>query len=51
VREVHERVDDVERALRQQFPAIKRVIGHAEPRVKHVLTAAPLDSAPHDPIG
>jgi cation diffusion facilitator family transporter len=32
VREVHERVDDVERALRQQFPAIKRVIGHAEPR-------------------
>lgn len=32
VREVHERVDDVERALRQRFPAIKRVIGHAEPR-------------------
>ena len=33
VREVHERVDDVERALRQKFPSIKRVIGHAEPRV------------------
>ena len=33
VQEVHERVDDVERALRREFPAIKRVIGHAEPRV------------------
>jgi divalent metal cation (Fe/Co/Zn/Cd) transporter len=32
VSEVHEKVDDVERALRQKFPAIKRVIGHAEPR-------------------
>ena len=32
VLEVHEKVDDVERALRRQFPAIKRVIGHAEPR-------------------
>jgi len=32
VRAVHEKVDDLERALRQQFPAIKRVIGHAEPR-------------------
>ena len=32
VRDVHERVDDVERALRQKFPTIKRVIGHAEPR-------------------
>ncbi len=32
VREVHEKVDDVERALRQTFPTIKRVIGHAEPR-------------------
>jgi len=32
VREVHEKVDDVERALRQKFPTIKRVIGHAEPR-------------------
>ena len=29
---VHERVDDVERALRTRFPSIKRVIGHAEPR-------------------
>jgi cation diffusion facilitator family transporter len=29
---VHEKVDDVERALRQQYPTIKRVIGHAEPR-------------------
>jgi cation diffusion facilitator family transporter len=32
VAEVHERVDDVERALRERFPSIKRVIGHAEPR-------------------
>jgi cation diffusion facilitator family transporter len=30
--EVHEKVDEVERALRQKFPTIKRVIGHAEPR-------------------
>jgi cation diffusion facilitator family transporter len=28
---VHDRIDDVERALRQRFPTIKRVIGHAEP--------------------
>src|ERR1700692_763244 len=28
----HGRVDDVERALRQRFPSIKRVISHAEPR-------------------
>jgi cation diffusion facilitator family transporter len=28
---VHEKVDDVERALRRQSPGIKRVIGHAEP--------------------
>ena len=32
VHEVHERVDEVERALRRKFPTIKRVIGHAEPR-------------------
>lgn len=29
---VHDKVDDVERALRQRFPEIRRVIGHAEPR-------------------
>lgn len=28
---VHEKVDELERALRQLFPTIKRVIGHAEP--------------------
>jgi cation diffusion facilitator family transporter len=28
---VHERVDEVERALRRRWPSIKRVIGHAEP--------------------
>jgi divalent metal cation (Fe/Co/Zn/Cd) transporter len=32
VAEVHEKVDELERALRQRFPTIKRVIGHAEPR-------------------
>jgi hypothetical protein len=31
VREVHEKVDDVERGLRRRWPSIKRVIGHAEP--------------------
>jgi len=29
---VHELVDGVETGLRRRFPAIKRVIGHAEPR-------------------
>jgi len=28
---VHEKVDEIERALRQRSPSIKRVIGHAEP--------------------
>jgi len=32
VRAVHEKVDDVERALRLRCPTVKRVIGHAEPR-------------------
>jgi cation diffusion facilitator family transporter len=32
VHEVHEKVDELERGLRRRFPAIKRVIGHAEPR-------------------
>jgi divalent metal cation (Fe/Co/Zn/Cd) transporter len=31
VANVHDKVDEVERALRQHFPSIKRVIGHAEP--------------------
>jgi divalent metal cation (Fe/Co/Zn/Cd) transporter len=31
VHTVHERVDDVERGLRQRFPSIRRVVGHAEP--------------------
>lgn len=29
--DVHRHVDDIERALRQAFPSIKRVISHAEP--------------------
>jgi divalent metal cation (Fe/Co/Zn/Cd) transporter len=32
VASVHEKIDELERALRQRFPTIKRVIGHAEPR-------------------
>jgi len=32
VSDVHDSVDAVERALRRRFPAIRRVIGHAEPR-------------------
>jgi divalent metal cation (Fe/Co/Zn/Cd) transporter len=31
VHDVHEKVDELERGLRQSFPTIKRVIGHAEP--------------------
>lgn len=31
VSDVHEKVDEVERALRLRFPTIKRAIGHAEP--------------------
>jgi cation diffusion facilitator family transporter len=31
VHDVHEKVDELERSLRRSFPAIKRVIGHAEP--------------------
>ena len=31
VTEVHDKVDEVERALRMRFPSIKRVTGHAEP--------------------
>ena len=31
VTNVHDKVDEVERALRLRFPSIKRVIGHAEP--------------------
>jgi len=33
VHDVHEKVDDLERALRAKWPSIKRVIGHAEPLV------------------
>src|SRR5439155_206983 len=28
---VHEKVDEIERALRRAFPTVKRVISHAEP--------------------
>jgi cation diffusion facilitator family transporter len=32
VADVHDRIDELERAVRARFPSIKRVIGHAEPR-------------------
>lgn len=32
VHDVHENVDEVERGLRRQYPEIRRVVGHAEPR-------------------
>ncbi len=32
VRDVHDEVDMLEQRLRQRFPSIQRVIGHAEPR-------------------
>jgi len=32
VHDAHAKVDEVERRLRERWPAIKRVIGHAEPR-------------------
>jgi cation diffusion facilitator family transporter len=31
VHDVHEKVDDLERTLRERWPSIRRVIGHAEP--------------------
>ncbi len=34
VHDVHEQVDDLERALRERWPSIRRVIGHAEPLVR-----------------
>ncbi|MEA2930101.1 MAG: hypothetical protein QOG38_2529 [Hyphomicrobiales bacterium] len=36
VQDVHEKVDEVERALRRKFPTVKRVIGHAEPRTTRI---------------
>jgi divalent metal cation (Fe/Co/Zn/Cd) transporter len=44
VHEVHEKVDDLERALRERWPSIRRVVGHAEPlKPSHqgMSTAAP----------
>jgi cation diffusion facilitator family transporter len=32
VSDVHDRFDEIEHGLRQRFPAIRRVIGHAEPQ-------------------
>jgi cation diffusion facilitator family transporter len=32
VASVHDQIDELERALRERFPTIKRVIGHAEPK-------------------
>jgi cation diffusion facilitator family transporter len=38
--DAHGEVDELEHGLRKRFPAIKRVIGHAEPR-DHVATELP----------
>lgn len=38
--DVHQEVDELERGLKQRFPAIRRVIGHAEPR-DHATTLLP----------
>jgi cation diffusion facilitator family transporter len=40
VQAVHDKVDDVERAMRQRSPSIKRVIGHAEPRAERAASGA-----------
>jgi cation diffusion facilitator family transporter len=40
VSEMHEKVDDLERALRRRFPQIKRVIGHAEPVSRRGIAGA-----------
>jgi cation diffusion facilitator family transporter len=40
VHAVHEKVDDVERALRRRWPQISRVVGHAEPHPAHSLVNA-----------
>jgi cation diffusion facilitator family transporter len=37
VRDVHDKVDQLERGLRRRFPEIKRVIGHAEPKQRQAL--------------
>jgi divalent metal cation (Fe/Co/Zn/Cd) transporter len=44
VRDVHEKVDDVERALRQRWPSITRVIGHAEPAPGQAAVAVATES-------
>jgi cation diffusion facilitator family transporter len=43
VHDIHEKVDDLERALRERWPSIRRVIGHAEPLPSDqgMSTAAP----------
>jgi cation diffusion facilitator family transporter len=44
VHDIHEKVDDLERGLRDRWPSIRRVIGHAEPLTppnQGISTAAP----------
>ncbi len=41
VSDVHELVDELERGVRRRFPAVKRVVGHAEPRQAAVQPARP----------
>lgn len=43
--DVHEEVDELERGLRRRFPAIRRVVGHAEPRDHPAPAAAATPAA------
>jgi cation diffusion facilitator family transporter len=51
VEAVHEKVDEVERALRHRSPSIKRVIGHAEPRREAGAVHADTDTGRTKSIG
>jgi divalent metal cation (Fe/Co/Zn/Cd) transporter len=46
---VHEKVDDVERALRRRWPQIKRVIGHAEPRPSRLQSSTGAEGDASEP--
>jgi cation diffusion facilitator family transporter len=45
VSDVHELVDELERGIRRRFPAVKRVVGHAEPR-QPAAQPAPVEGDP-----
>ena len=39
IHDMHVKVDELERALRRQLPAITRVVGHAEPEAVGLVEA------------